>query len=143
MLTLKCLECEKPGRWHVWYKHVVLPIGMSGHNIAYNTLCDEHVALELIDGRAGYPVACIKLVQDQFLPEDDVAKIRPDDRQIIRCQIWCDNCQTYVEFTAKAVNVLGLYRPQGEMCCNTCHHTLLQFAAVENMPGDYDLKHVT
>jgi hypothetical protein len=79
MTTLECYECDKPARWHVWYKNFSTPTTppFVPVNIAYNTFCDEHAAAEMIAGRAGYPVEVIKLIADSLLPDDDRAKNRP------------------------------------------------------------------
>lgn len=77
METLKCHDCDKPGRWYTWYKDVTLPIGQSG-NIVYNTFCDEHAIAELRNGRVGCQVACLKLIADSLLPDDDRAKVQAE-----------------------------------------------------------------
>lgn len=63
---LNCRNCGGYGRWHVWYK------GLDGP-FAYNTLCNECVAVEIENGREEWSVSCIKLVADQFLQENDPA----------------------------------------------------------------------
>ena len=68
-MTLRCLECEEYARWHIWYKGL-----SSSFPVGYNSFCDEHVINEVKNGREGYQVECIKLVADQFLPDDDRAK---------------------------------------------------------------------
>jgi len=74
MQLLKCLECDKPARWHVWYKGVSLPVATT--NLAYNDFCDEHMIQDVLNGREGWQVVCVKLVADQFLPDDDRAKTK-------------------------------------------------------------------
>ena len=71
---IKCLECDQHARWHVWYKHFSSPPSLVPANIAYNSFCDEHMIEEVRNGRAGYHVVCIKLVDDQFLPDSDRSK---------------------------------------------------------------------
>lgn len=69
---LKCMECDNYARWHVWYKGVSLPMPF---NIAYNSFCDEHACAELRNGREGWQVACVRLIAEQFLPNDDRARV--------------------------------------------------------------------
>ena len=68
---LKCLECDRYARWHVWYQGFSYP-----PNIGYNSFCDEHMIEDVMNGRAECAVVCIKLVTDQFLPDEDRAKRR-------------------------------------------------------------------
>lgn len=68
-VKLGCLECENYARWRVWYKENLGPF-------QYRTLCDEHAIIELQQGRNGWPVACIRLIDDCFLPENDRAMIK-------------------------------------------------------------------
>ena len=66
-MTLKCLECDKYARWHVYYTH-------DGDFAGYNSFCDEHMIGDVRNGRQGWHVVCAKLVADQFLPDDDRVK---------------------------------------------------------------------
>lgn len=77
--TLQCRECDNPARWHVWYKNFSSPTARPffPFNMAYNTLCDDHAMAEMKNGRAGYAVETVKLVNDQFLPEGDRALFPP------------------------------------------------------------------
>lgn len=43
--NVSCMKCEEAAEWYVWYKGFVLDIGPG--NIAYNTLCTEHLIEEL------------------------------------------------------------------------------------------------
>jgi len=62
----------------VWYKGFSSPVEQpfAPFNLAYNTLCDEHAIEEMLHGRVGWQVECARLVDDQFLPDDDRAKTR-------------------------------------------------------------------
>lgn len=71
-MTLPCTECKEYARWHVWYKDCP---------VVYNNLCDEHAFGEMRHGREGWHVVGVKLVADQFLPEDDRALSSPPDKQ--------------------------------------------------------------
>jgi len=54
-------DCENDGIYHVWYEDCEsLPVG--GCNIAYNTLCKECTAEQVINGKNGYNVACVKRI---------------------------------------------------------------------------------
>jgi hypothetical protein len=76
MAELKCLECDKYARWYVWYKGFSSPTEppFAPINLAYNSLCDTHAIEELKNGRKGWQVECIRLIDDHFLPEGDRAK---------------------------------------------------------------------
>lgn len=73
------LGCGNYGRWHVWYRGFSSPTTppFPPANIAYNTLCDDCAAHELKHGRVGYQVACVKPIDNRYLPNSDRAKRAP------------------------------------------------------------------
>ena len=62
---ITCLDCDKEAKWHVWYSGFSSPIvpPFAPFNLAYNSLCDEHAYQDMVEGRNGYSVACIKPIR--------------------------------------------------------------------------------